>query len=473
MGNSHTAEPHHAEKQNAKHKEKGSGEPVNSLKTVTAEEFTLVLPPELSEKILQYLSPWDLCQFQQVCMQYREVGNTDKLWLHYCLVRGWLRFGVSNSILHEAPLYTKLTNVSGTSPVFELCVPEETRLSPLCRWKNVYIRMRHLSNNWALGRYTVSPMLRGHTDKVTAMDCEGYTLVSGSNDKQLKVWDIRSCECMRTMRGHTDTVSAVKLKGQYVITGCGDSGVRVFDLKTGKVCFSFQGHGGSVDHIQIIGNLVISGGTDRTLRVWDLTNKCLLHTLRGHDDDIECVTAHKGMVLSGSWDRTLILWKIDSGKMIHHYQAHSEAITAAQFDEVKVVSGSADGDVRIWSVNTGQCTMELSGHPDNEVYCVVYNAEVIAAGYSDSIVRIWGHDGSLIHCLKEHLGVVRCLHINNERLVSGGDQKKIVIWDYREGKKLNVAHRNPTRLQQMLVTDTRIITASPETPGTLSILSYW
>ena len=40
----------------------------------------------------------------------------------------------------------------------------------------------------------------------------GYRLVSGSHDKQLRVWDIQSCECIRTLRGHTDTVSAVKLK---------------------------------------------------------------------------------------------------------------------------------------------------------------------------------------------------------------------------------------------------------------------
>lgn len=33
-----------------------------------------------------------------------------------------------------------------------------------------------------------------------------------------------------------------------------------------------------------------------------------------------------------------------------------------------------------------------------------------------------------------HLGVVRFLFINDERLVSGGDQKKIGIWNYRVGK---------------------------------------
>ena len=30
----------------------------------------------------------------------------------------------------------------------------------------------------------------------------------------------------------------------------------------------------------------------------------------------------------------------------------------------------------------------------------------------------------------DHLGVVRCLHLDKYKLVSGGDQKKICVWDY-------------------------------------------
>ena len=39
--------------------------------------------------------------------------------------------------------------------------------------------------------------------------------------------------------------------------------------------------------------------------------------------------------------------------------------------------------------------------------------------------------GKSLHVLQGHLGVVRCLHINEERLVSGGDQQKVIVWDYR------------------------------------------
>ena len=44
---------------------------------------------------------------------------------------------------------------------------------PTCRWKDVYIRAHHLELNWAHGRYTVAPVLRGHKEPINAMACDG------------------------------------------------------------------------------------------------------------------------------------------------------------------------------------------------------------------------------------------------------------------------------------------------------------
>ena len=43
----------------------------------------------------------------------------------------------------------------------------------LCTWKNIYIRAYHLEKNWELGRYIVNPVLRGHKQPITCMDCDG------------------------------------------------------------------------------------------------------------------------------------------------------------------------------------------------------------------------------------------------------------------------------------------------------------
>ena len=36
--------------------------------------------------------------------------------------------------------------------------------------------------------------------------------------------------------------------------------------------------------------------------------------------------------------------------------------------------------------------------------------------------------GEQLHVLKGHMGVVRCLHLSEDRLVSGGDRKMVIVW---------------------------------------------
>jgi len=38
---------------------------------------------------------------------------------------------------------------------------------------------------------------------------------------------------------------------------------------------------------------------------------------------------------------------------------------------------------------------------------------------------------------------------------------------------MNMVHRNPSLLHLMWVGQTKLITASPEKPGTITVISYW
>ena len=49
----------------------------------------------------------------------------------------------------------------------------------------------------------------------------------------------------------------------------------------------------------------------------------------------------------------------------------------------------------------------------------------------DSSIIVWNFGGDLLHRLNGHLGIVRSLYIDDYKLVSGGDAKKIMIWDYK------------------------------------------
>lgn len=47
------------------------------------------------------------------------------------------------------------------------------------------------------------------------------------------------------------------------------------------------------------------------------------------------------------------------------------------------------------------------------------------------MIIVWNFMGKLLYKLNGHLGCIRSLYIDDYKLVSGGDAKKIMVWDYQ------------------------------------------
>ena len=65
-----------------------------------------------------------------------------------------------------------------------------------------------------------------------AVTPDGRHIISGSDDKTVKVWDVASKSLVRTCGGHTDSVFAVAAMpdGQRFLSGSHDNTVRVWLL---------------------------------------------------------------------------------------------------------------------------------------------------------------------------------------------------------------------------------------------------
>lgn len=75
-------------------------------------------------------------------------------------------------------------------------------------------------------------------------------------------------------------------------------------------------------------------------------------------------------------------------------------------------------------------SIDLKGH-SSDVYSVDYNEDFIASTGADSLVIIWNFVGDLLYKLTGHLGIVRFCFMDEYKLITGGDAKRILVWDYR------------------------------------------
>jgi WD40 repeat protein len=69
-------------------------------------------------------------------------------------------------------------------------------------------------------------------------------IISASDDKTLKVWDLEMGRELYTLPGHTDSVKAVAVApdGKRLISSSVDNTLKVWNLKTGEEILCIMGH---------------------------------------------------------------------------------------------------------------------------------------------------------------------------------------------------------------------------------------
>ena len=166
--------------------------------------------------------------------------------------------------------------------------------------------------------------LEGHAGAVlsVALSRDARTLVTGSEDTAVRVWDGATGQLLRTLKGHARGVRAVALSGdgQTVVSGSSDTTIRVVDATTGALVQMLRGHSDGVGGVacSLDGRLVLSGSDDGTARFWDAAGGRLLHTCAGHEGPVCCVALSRNadMAATGSGDKTVRVWDLRTGNCL-------------------------------------------------------------------------------------------------------------------------------------------------------------
>ena len=181
-----------------------------------------------------------------------------------------------------------------------------------------------------------------------------------------------------TLEGHDDTVRdvAVSKDGTIVVTGSDDKTVRVWNAKTGEMKIKLGGdrsHRREVFGVAISpdGKTAVSSSLDKICKVWDLTTDGEASKERelrainvGARVDYVAMHPDGRSFFTGDGKGRITRYETDTGKEMARYIDHTGYVVSIAVTSTgeKMVSGSKDTNAIVWNARTGAKIHTLSDH---------------------------------------------------------------------------------------------------------------
>jgi WD40 repeat protein len=330
-------------------------------------------------------------------------------------------------------------------------------------------------------------VLNGHTSYVSSvMKLDDTTIVSGSKDTTLRVWDLTD-DTSRVLTGHPhDVTSVIKLNDTTIVSASCDGTLRVWDLTydTSRV---LEGHTNNVTSmIKLNDTTIVSGSMDKTVRAWPFATG-LPHTPVDNifedpsyftswivqdifedpsyftswivQDIFEdrsyfppCVTSvmklNDYMIVSGGENGTLLFRSLKGGidkKILHGHTGSVWSIM--KLNETTIVSGGQDNTLRVWNL-AGQfidddiiyeldityvTSRVLKGHTGSVTSVIKLNETTIVSASCDGTLRVWNLTNNTSRVLEGHTDwVYSVMKLSETMVVSGSADNTVRVWDLKQ-----------------------------------------
>lgn len=279
--------------------------------------------------------------------------------------------------------------------------------------------------------------LYGHNGPITCLGLDAANLYSGSWDMSIRVWDRNTLQTLNQFL-HNDWVWALVPRGRRVLSTAG-SHVYTWDIETGQQRMRAGVHVGQAYAVQgsHSGQFVFTGGEDGAVRMFD-------------DRTSRRRSSSGGSHKIGAVDSPLAVWMPQRG-----------AIHALAFEDPWLVAAAADGSVAMMDVRQIMEKASGSGKRLPRARSAVASGQVVGKVGEETVQRFLP---GTHHCSFS-------VDLGADRVVSGGDEKTVRIWDFSQAieieRSIQASRRSSQRrrrkqgAQQVPVVEQKVV-ASPE-----------
>ena len=333
--------------------------------------------------------------------------------------------------------------------------------------------------------------LSGHTNGANCLtfSSDGKSLVSGSSDSTVKLWDVQTGGVVKTFYGDGERFLSVSISADCtrIASGSDQDKIHLWDIQTGECHWTIDqqeavrhvsfSHTDPQHIISISGNEVwqwdanghqipptysgsyITFSLDHTqfalcngniITVQNSDSRAILAEFTMSDETKHCCFSPDGQLVGAAVDTTAYVWDITSPDphLVETFVGHTYQITSLAFSSPSsLISASSDKSIKFWQIGvllTGPIAADSRPTPliSQPIMSVSLQAKagIAISSYSDGVVKTWDLSTGLC---KASFQTPATNHpwrdvqlIDSKLIIAWYKDKKISIWDANAGKLL-------------------------------------
>uniref|UniRef100_A0A3Q2PHT0 ATG16 autophagy related 16-like 1 (S. cerevisiae) n=1 Tax=Fundulus heteroclitus TaxID=8078 RepID=A0A3Q2PHT0_FUNHE len=233
------------------------------------------------------------------------------------------------------------------------------------------------------GRCEAKGALTGSNAGITSIefDSTGSYLLAASNDFASRIWTVDDYRLRHTLTGHSGKVLSARflLDNARIVSGSYDRTLKLWDLRS-KVCMKTVFAGSSCNDIVCTEQCVMSGHFDKKVRFWDIRAESIVREmeLMGRVTSLD-LNHDRSELLTCSRDDVLKIIDLRTNAVRQTFSAQGFKCgadwTRVTFspDGSYVAGGSADGALYIWNVLTGKLDRTLDRNHSSAINSVSWS----------------------------------------------------------------------------------------------------
>ncbi len=330
----------------------------------------------------------------------------------------------------------------------------------------------------------------GHSSAVAtiAFSPDSRFILSGSNDRTIKLWEVSSGREIRTFRGIDADVTAVAYSpdGRIALAGYMNGRLAFWEVSTGRKIRSFKAHSSWIQEVAFSpdGKKAISGSSNRNVKVWRVSSGARIGSVRGSrvrgqnwSNTTVAFSLDGRFALLGSKDTQL--WNLEKRQKILNLPSR---FASGQFgNEVNDSTFSPDGrlfllggnGLELREISTGREIQTFKGRT-YRIQTVAYSpdGQFIMTGHKDGALTLWNvSTGREIRSFaKQNTSIHQIIFSPNGRFVlTGNNDGTMTLWEVSSGRKIRIFKGSSLKVRAVAYSPADSLAVSGTDNGNLAL----